>query len=104
MIEVSESKIFDSNVCNCGICVHACGTCPIDGRWENCSRNYELLTPIERLGLHRTGTRPMNKIFAVISVKGGKPVIDLGNTAEYMVVESKNGNMCIVERGQYETS
>ena len=42
------------------------------------------------------------KVFAVITVVDGKPVVDLGNTREYMVIETKDGIVCIVERQSKE--
>lgn len=42
------------------------------------------------------------KVFAVISVKDGKIVVDLGNTADYENVTTKDGITCIVERESQE--
>jgi hypothetical protein len=42
------------------------------------------------------------KVFAVITVVDGKPVIDLGNTAQYEVITSSEGVTCIVERKHKE--
>ena len=42
------------------------------------------------------------KVFAVISVKDGKVVVDLGNTADYETVTTKEGIVCIVERKSQE--
>lgn len=38
------------------------------------------------------------KVFAVISVQDGKIIVDLGNTANYETVTTKEGIICIVER------
>lgn len=42
------------------------------------------------------------KVFAVISVKDGKIIVDLGNTFGYEVVTTKEGLVCIVERKSQE--
>ncbi len=42
------------------------------------------------------------KVFAVITVVDGKPIVDLGNTLEYETVISKEGATCIVERESKE--
>ena len=42
------------------------------------------------------------KIFAVITVVDGKPVVDLGNTRDYETVVTKDGITCIVERKSQE--
>ena len=42
------------------------------------------------------------KVFAVIQVVDGKPIVDLGDTAHYMTVTTKDGLVCIVERESQE--
>ena len=42
------------------------------------------------------------KVFAVITVVDGKPVVDLGNTAGYETITTKDGVVCIVERKSRE--
>lgn len=42
------------------------------------------------------------KVFAVISVQDGKIIVDLGNTANYETVTTKEGIICIVERKSQE--
>ena len=42
------------------------------------------------------------KVFAVITVVDGKPVVDLGNTRDYITVETQDGTVCIVERKSQE--
>lgn len=42
------------------------------------------------------------RVFAAISVRGGKIVVDLGNTANYETVTTKEGIVCIVERKSEE--
>lgn len=42
------------------------------------------------------------KVFAVISVKDGKIVVDLGDTTNYETITTKEGIICIVERKSQE--
>lgn len=42
------------------------------------------------------------RVFAAISVQGGKIVVELDNTANYETVTTKEGIVCIVERKSEE--
>lgn len=42
------------------------------------------------------------KVFAVIQVMDGRPIVDLGDTAHYMTVTTEDGLVRIIERKPQE--